>query len=83
MAGFVTRPGNFAFQLGYNVCFHVRFLAWFTSIFRVLKMETTCSSETSLAFQRTTRRHVPEDIHLHNHRCENQTLEKFKITIYI
>jgi hypothetical protein len=27
----------------------------------VLKMEATCSSETSVDFQRTTRRNVPED----------------------
>jgi hypothetical protein len=36
-----------------------------------LKMEATCSSETSVAFQLTARRHIPEDITLHNHRCEN------------
>jgi hypothetical protein len=36
-----------------------------------LKMETICSSETSVASQQTTRRHIPEDDTLHNHRCEN------------
>jgi hypothetical protein len=36
-----------------------------------LKMEALCSSETSVATQRTTRRHIPEDDTLHNHRCEN------------
>jgi hypothetical protein len=30
-----------------------------------------CSSETSVNFQRTIRRYVPEDRTLHNHRCEN------------
>jgi hypothetical protein len=34
-------------------------------------MEALCSSETSVATQRTTRRHIPEDDTLHNHRCEN------------
>jgi hypothetical protein len=36
-----------------------------------LKIETIRSSETSGATQRTTRRHIPEDDTLHNHRCEN------------
>jgi hypothetical protein len=35
-----------------------------------LKREVTCSSETSVDFQRTTRRYIPEDIIFHNHRCE-------------
>jgi hypothetical protein len=34
-------------------------------------MEAVCSSETSVASQRTTRRYIPEDSTLHNHRCEN------------
>jgi hypothetical protein len=34
-------------------------------------MEAICSSETSVETQRTTRRHIPEDETLHNHRCEN------------
>jgi hypothetical protein len=34
-------------------------------------MEVICSSETSVAIQQTTRRHIPEDDTLHNHRCEN------------
>jgi hypothetical protein len=34
-------------------------------------MEALCSSETPVATQRTTRRHIPEDDTLHNHRCEN------------
>jgi hypothetical protein len=48
-----------------------------------LKIEATCSSETSVVFQRTffpkcrlifrqtTRRYSQEDRNLHNHRCEN------------
>jgi hypothetical protein len=34
-------------------------------------MEVICSSETSIDTQRTTRRYIPEDGTLHNHRCEN------------
>jgi hypothetical protein len=36
-----------------------------------LKMEAIGSSETSVATQQTTRRHIPEDDTLHNHRSEN------------
>jgi hypothetical protein len=36
-----------------------------------LKMEVTCFSEMSVDFQRTTRRYIPEDRILYNHRCEN------------
>jgi hypothetical protein len=36
-------------------------------------MEATCSSETSIEFQRTTRPYIPEDSNLHNHRCVNLT----------
>jgi hypothetical protein len=36
-----------------------------------LKMEATCSSETSVDFQRTTHRYIPEHRTLHNHHCEN------------
>jgi hypothetical protein len=42
----------------------------------ILKMEAICSSETSVATQQTTRRHIPEDDALHNHRCE--TLKSYK-----
>jgi hypothetical protein len=34
-------------------------------------MDAICSSETSVGFQRTTRRYIPEDNTLHKHRCEN------------
>jgi hypothetical protein len=36
-----------------------------------LKMEATCSSETSLDFHWTTRRYIPEDRNHHSHDCEN------------
>jgi hypothetical protein len=40
-------------------------------------MEAICSSETSVDTQRTTRRYIPEDGTLHNHRCEN--LESYSV----
>jgi hypothetical protein len=43
------------------------------SLFLDLKMEAICSSETSVGFQRTTRRYILEDCTLHNHCCENLT----------
>jgi hypothetical protein len=42
-------------------------------------METIYSSETSVDFQRTTRR-IPEDSTLHNHRCEN--LKSYLYSLY-
>jgi hypothetical protein len=36
-----------------------------------LKMEATCSSETSADFRRSTRHYIPEDSNIHDHRCEN------------
>jgi hypothetical protein len=36
-----------------------------------LKMEAMFSSKTSVNFQRTTQRYIPEDSALYNHRCEN------------
>jgi hypothetical protein len=44
-----------------------------------LKLETTCSPETSVDFQRTTRHFIPEDKTLHNYRCENLRSYLFKI----
>jgi hypothetical protein len=35
----------------------------------ILTMEAICSSETSVDFQRTTRRYIPEDSTLHNLEC--------------
>lgn len=37
------------------------------------EMEATCSTETSVDFQRTTQRHISENTTLHNHRFENLT----------
>jgi hypothetical protein len=34
-------------------------------------MEVLRSSETSVEFQRSTRRYIPEDRALHNHHCES------------
>jgi hypothetical protein len=36
-----------------------------------LKMEAIFSSETSVATEQITRRQIPEDDTLHNHRCES------------
>jgi hypothetical protein len=44
-----------------------------------LKMEAICSSETSVDTQRTTRRYIPENGDLHNHRCDNFKSYKFSI----
>jgi hypothetical protein len=41
-------------------------------------MEETFTSETSADFQRTTRRYIPADRTLRNHRCVN--LRSYKIT---
>jgi hypothetical protein len=43
-------------------------------------MEAICSFETSVDFQRTTLRYIPEDTStLHNHRCENLKSYKYLI----
>jgi hypothetical protein len=44
-------------------------------------MEAICSSETSVATQQTTRRHIPEDDTLHSHRSEN--LKSYTVTFYL
>jgi hypothetical protein len=44
-----------------------------------LKMEAIYSSERSVDFQRTTRRYIPEDSSLHNHRCENLKSYNFRV----
>jgi hypothetical protein len=43
-------------------CFH----SW-----SLLGLETICPTETSVDFQRSTWRHIPEDRTLYNHRCGN------------
>jgi hypothetical protein len=45
-----------------------------------LKMEATCSSETSVNFQHITCRYIPEDTTLHNHCYE--ILESYLGTIF-
>jgi hypothetical protein len=44
-------------------------------------MESLCSSETSVDIQRNTRRYIPEDNTLHNHRCEN--LKSYTISVIV
>jgi hypothetical protein len=41
----------------------------FSAYFSALKIEATFSSETSVHFQRITRRYIPEDSALHHCRC--------------
>jgi hypothetical protein len=41
-----------------------------SAYFSILKMEAICFFETSVDNQRTTRRYIPEDRTLYNHRCE-------------
>jgi hypothetical protein len=48
--------------------------------YSALKMKAMCSFETSVVFQRITRLYIPEDRNLHNHGCENLSLER-KINI--
>jgi hypothetical protein len=52
----------------FATCFYAAFCS---AHFYTLKMEAKSSSETSVDFQRTTRRYIPEHRTLHNHRCEN------------
>jgi hypothetical protein len=42
-----------------------------------LKMEATCSSETSADFQRTTRRYIPQDNTLHEIKCSTLQQKEF------
>jgi hypothetical protein len=48
-----------------------RVLVSFRTYSSTLKMEATCSSETSVDFQRSTPNYIRENITLHNHRFEN------------
>jgi hypothetical protein len=50
------------------ICFMLAFLLVYSS---TLKMEATYSSETTVGFQRTIRRYIPEDRISRNHRHEN------------
>jgi hypothetical protein len=48
------------------------------------RASSTCSSETSVDFQRVTRRYIPQDRTLHNHRCENlESYTKNKLLLNI
>jgi hypothetical protein len=59
-------------QVAKRDCFPPAFtLDFYLAYSLTLNMEAICSSETSVDFQRNTRRYNPEDITLHNHRCEN------------
>jgi hypothetical protein len=42
-----------------------------SAYYSTLKNESIYLSETSVEFQRTARRYVPEDSTIRNHRCEN------------
>jgi hypothetical protein len=55
----------------FEACHLLAFWFFAELISSTLKMEAICSSETSVETRRTTRRHIPEDDTLHNHRCEN------------
>jgi hypothetical protein len=55
--------------IGGSTCYHAGFLL--NLFFSTLKMEAICSSETLVDFRLATRRYIPEDKILHNHRCEN------------
>jgi hypothetical protein len=48
-----------------------------------LKMEALCSSETSVATQRTTRRHIPEDDTLQNSSCFSHPSHMFNYKVSI
>jgi hypothetical protein len=58
-------------------CFMLIFFLAYSSTLK----ETTCSSETSVDFQRSTERYIPEDRTLHNHLYEN--LESYINQIWI
>jgi hypothetical protein len=46
-------------------------------------MEAICSSETFVTAQQITRRHIPEDDTLHNHRCRNLKSYNIKVTLRV
>jgi hypothetical protein len=68
----------FSFDDMGNVFIHALLATFFffmlVSCSSALKMEGTCSSETSVDFQRNTRRHIPEDKTLHIHLMATLTL---------
>jgi hypothetical protein len=48
-----------------------------------LKIEAICFSKTSVYTQRTTRRYIPEDDTLRNHRCERRWKLTYILTILV
>jgi hypothetical protein len=48
-----------------------------------LKKEAMCSSETTVDFQRTTRRYIPEDSAAHSHRCENLRYYRIEVSYFM
>jgi hypothetical protein len=57
LSGFITSDNFFA--------------QYYQLLKKVLMMEATSTSETSVNFYQTTRRYNPEDSHLHTRRREN------------
>jgi hypothetical protein len=62
----------------YPACFHVGTLL---CLCLALKMVPIWSSETSVGFQRTTWRYIPEDSTLYSHRCEN--LKSYDVLLFL
>jgi hypothetical protein len=50
------------YLVGFKVLETPAFTLFLLGLFFTLKMKAICSSETSVDYQRTTRRHIPEDI---------------------
>jgi hypothetical protein len=48
----------------------------------ILKMEAICTSEMPVDFQHTTRRYIPENRTLPNHRCENLKSYKYELILH-
>jgi hypothetical protein len=55
-------------------------LVSFSANFSTLKVEATCSSETSVFFQLSTQHCISEDSTLRNHRCENLKSYKWNLS---
>jgi hypothetical protein len=57
-------------RMGSSAC-HLFYAVSCSAYSSILETEVTCSSETSVDFQLSKQFYTPEDISLHNHRCEN------------